>query len=152
MEEQIRSAFRRAMRDKIEQTVASPASAEDAAWVASLLREMCDRLKALTPRRVDLHTRLDSAIDVALIKQMLVHGAADTSDCTQLCEIVCEWLRMLCAPVQDSQVVELHESLHAASGSKAVGILLCTADSILTEIEALTKAARDQMSKNYSHS
>ena len=136
LEAHIHSTFRRAMRDRIVRTVGAPASEVDARWVVSLLRELSQRLKALTPRRTDLHAELD--FDAALVEQMLRHGAADADDLRPFADAAVRRMRLLCAPVQDESVRALAEGLAAASdASEALALLLCQGDEIVGEIERL---------------
>lgn len=136
MEAQIRRAFQKALRDRLVEVVEAPASAEDARWVVALLRELADRLRALTPRRVDMDDAL--AFDEALVEQMLRHGAADASDLKPFADAAVRRMGLLCAPVQDQSVSELARDLaNAASGSEALGLLLCRGNEIVGDIERM---------------
>lgn len=141
MEAQIRSTLRRAMRDRVVRIVEAPASADDARWIVALLRELADRLRALTPRRVDLQGELD--VDEVLVEQMLRHGAADASDLAPFADAAVRRMGLLCAPVQDESVHELARDLaNAASASEALALLLCRGDEIVGETERMVERAR----------
>ena len=111
MEDQIRNTFRKAMRDKVKETVSSKCSIEDAKWICNLLIELVTRINSLTPSRKDLHAELNNLLDVELVEQMLVHGAADDSDLQPLCGLVLRRLGQLCAPVQDNDVNKLKNTV-----------------------------------------
>lgn len=139
MEERIRCTIRQAMRDRITRVVEGPTSDADAAWIVSLLRELSDRLKALTPRRPDLHGELD--FDDALVQQMVRHGAADAADLRPFADAIVRRLGMLCAPVQDESVRKLTVALaETASASQSLALLLCEGDKIVGDIECMLEA------------
>jgi len=112
-----------------------------------LLRELVDRLNALTPHRGDFHEQLERAIDVPLARQMLLHGAADVGDVRGLVEVVHERLRQLVAPVQDSDVEDMrYSSLHESNPARMLAMLMCKADAILSYTEELNRQAfQDEM-------
>jgi hypothetical protein len=62
------------------------------------LREVVDKLKALTPNRADLHTQLDEAIDVELIVQMASHDALDEPTFRRVANTLVDTLISLQAP------------------------------------------------------
>lgn len=142
---QIDHALRRAMHERIVETVSKdPMTASDADWVASLLRELVDRLNGLTPHRADFHEQLERSIDVDLARQMLLHGAADESDMEQLVDVVHARLRMLCAPVQDEDVEELRAAVMGEpTPAHALATLLCKAEGIISFTEALNRQAQE---------
>tara|TARA_B100001057_G_scaffold440033_1_gene473677 strand:+ start:287 stop:739 length:453 start_codon:yes stop_codon:yes gene_type:complete len=145
MEDQIKNTFRKAMRDKIKETVSSKCSIEDAKWICSLLIELVSRINSLTPNRKDLHNELNSSVDIELVEQMLVHGAAEDSDLQPLCGLVLKRLGQLCAPVQDQDVNKMKEKVSETSGAECLSVLLCEADLVLSEIEKLHKKAIEDM-------
>tara|TARA_A100001015_G_C14973621_1_gene706236 strand:+ start:72 stop:500 length:429 start_codon:yes stop_codon:yes gene_type:complete len=137
MEEIIKNTFRKAIREKIKETVSTNCTIEDAKWICNLIIELVTRINNLTPRRKDLHNEINSSIDIELVQQMLVHGAADDSDLQPLCKLVMKRLGQLCAPVQDQDVAKIVEKVSKSSGAECFSILLCEADSVLSEIERL---------------
>lgn len=62
------------------------------------LREVVDKLKALTPNRADLHAQLDEAIDVELIVQMASHNALDEPTFRRVANTLVDTLISLQAP------------------------------------------------------
>ena len=144
---QIDLAMRRAMYELISSTVSKEQLTEaDADWLARLLKELVDRLNALTPHRSDFHEQLERAIDVQLARQMLLHGAADRSDVTGLIAVVHERLRLLVAPVQDADVEDMRSSsLSEEHPARMLAMLLCKADAILGYTEELNRQVASEV-------
>ena len=145
LQSQIDAVMRRAMHEMIISTASkSPMSEADADWLAGLLRDLVDRLNALTPHRADFHAQLESAIDVDLARQMLLHNAADENDVKGLVDVVYGRLRLLCAPVQDDDVEDLRlGSLAEPDPARMLATLLCKADAVLSFTEELNRQAQE---------
>ena len=145
-EARVAATLRAALRARIAQVVAAPASEGDARWIVRLLRELCARLNALTPSRADLHAELDAALDAPLVEQMLRHGAADAADLAPFAARVIARLRALVAPAQDDDVDALDAAVRAEpDAALALARLLCDADDVLRETERLNRWCADRM-------
>lgn len=144
---QIKATMRRAMRDLVSDVASKPQlTDDDARWLATLVCEVRDRLDALTPQRRDLHAALAACIDVELIRQMLLHAAADRSDVQMLTAAVFDRLQLLCAPSQDAGVRAARSACEAEpTAPRVLAALLEHSDAILSEIEQLSREARRRM-------
>lgn len=154
LEEQIRVAMRRAMKDMILSVAQKEegVTEDEADWLGSLLTELVRRLNALVPRRTDLHRELAAACDVQLLRQMLLHRAIDSSDGLALVAAVCTRLRLLCAPVQDLEVAALERRVgETANVAEGLAELLDGADAIVTEIERLDSEIRQRLVPEETH-
>ena len=150
MNEQIEKAMRAAMRDMITEVASkSELTDDDAEWLSKLVGEVCERINALTPRRLDMHAELSTCIDVALIKQMLRHGAADSDDVRRLVDTVFDRLAMLCAPSQDETIRAARAECHAQPTlALALARLLDRCNTLLSEIEKLSLPIRTEMNRS----
>ena len=137
---QIKETIFKAMQDLLEKNVNNDKlNAKDIDWLISLCSELKTRINKLTPSRKDLHTQLNSAVDVQLIKQMLENNAFETKDAIDLINFVFEHrLKKLCAPCQDEKVAEVHEKiLNCENFGKQISYLIMESNIIIDEIEKL---------------
>lgn len=137
MEMQIRAAFLKAMSDLLQRS-ASEMKNEDIEWFLTLCEELKSRINDLTPSRHDLHSELDSSIDIVLLRQMLTNSAFEKRDAEQLVNIIFGRLKSLCAPVQDNKVQLVHvEILNMDNLGQQISTLIMKANMIIDEIEEL---------------
>ncbi|MBP02331.1 MAG: hypothetical protein CMM25_05945 [Rhodospirillaceae bacterium] len=82
----------------------SPLHEKDVIYIGVLYEEIKDRIKQLTPRRKDLHSKLDTQMDTEIFKNMLRFNAIDDNDTCCMINLVFEILLGLCAPSQDTSL------------------------------------------------
>ena len=146
LEEQIRAQMQRAFHDALDQLSRKTAFDEkDVEWMAELLGEIVRRIKALIPRRVDLHAKIDAAIDVSLTRQMLLNSAFDGDDFNAIVNATYDTLGRLCAPSQDENVARVRRSLLVVAGAPRfdIGRYVMDTNRILDEIERFAALVGD---------
>ena len=146
LEEQIRAQMQRAFHDALDRVSRKTAFDEkDVDWMVELLGEIVRRIKALIPRRVDLHAALDAAIDVSLTRQMLSNRAFDGDDFNAIVNATYDALGSLCAPAQDENVARVRQSLLVGTEGTArfdIGRYVVDTNRILDEIESFAALVR----------
>ena len=79
-----------------------------------VLHHLVDSMKQLTPRRKDIHCTIDNHIDIALICQMVEHGAITREDMAALVDFCFKHIKRLQCPNDDRRTGEWHDRVHAA--------------------------------------
>lgn len=146
----VERAMRESFANLIEKACSPPVSEEDAKWVSQLYEEMGQRLMSLTPRREDLHLRIEEALDPSLFTQMLAHDAIDTDDVRKVIQFVMGHLLLVCAPSQDASISRVRADLISRIDSgqtlgKVFPLLLNEVHSTCDEIDHLARPILAQM-------
>ena len=76
--------------------------ARDTKALAAHLRELTAKVKALTPRRTDLHAEVDRAVDVDLLVQMVANDALDPATFHAVADALVARVLALQAPAADA--------------------------------------------------
>lgn len=150
MEEQIKNTMFKAMRNLLKErvNVNSKLDEKDVDWLVSLCTELKIRMNNLTPSRRDLHIELENAIDVKLIRQMLLHDAFDKEEARKIVDFIFERLKLLCAPSEDAKVAQLHTIvLTCTDFGEQVSSLIIESNMIIDDIERMVAHFKTQ-SKN----
>lgn len=141
-EARTRLLARAAMRQRLEETIATP-TPDSLAWLRSVCEDLKARIGALTPSRADLCEAWERGFDVDLLVQMVEHAAADPGDVDVMISLVFDRLQLVCAPVQDDAVAEARRHLHALPATaRKLASLVDLAAEILADVEDLLAQAQ----------
>ena len=111
-----------------------PLREKDVIYMGILYEEIKDRVKKLTPRRRDLHSRIDSQMDTEIFRNMLRYNAISENDINGIINMLFETLLGLCAPSQDTSLRSSRDRL-LCSDKKEIGVFI--ADFLKTVHEEL---------------
>lgn len=140
LENQIKETFYKAMSDSLEERIVKKKiDNETVDWLVELCNEIKERINNLTPSRRDLHEQLNKSMDTQLLKQMLQHAAFEEEDVHNLVSIICERLKMLCAPSQDAKIQLLEQELLTLAFEKCVPKLILETNKFIDDIDDLHK-------------
>ena len=139
MEDTLRATMHRAFCDALDKISAKPTlTPADVGWLCTLIEEIVGRMKGLVPRRTDLHKQMDAAIDVDLIRQMLLNDAFDAREYNAIVNATYDTLALLCAPSQDSEVARIRAQTLLTNESPQfhIGQFIAGTNRIIDDIEA----------------
>tara|TARA_B100000945_G_scaffold308222_1_gene297616 strand:+ start:1721 stop:2251 length:531 start_codon:yes stop_codon:yes gene_type:complete len=139
LENQIKNQFYKALQDSIEKMLnTQPMKDNDIKWFIELCNEIKQRLNSLTPNRKDLQKQLNGSFDTKLIEQMLKNSALEKNDIIHVTNCIFERLMMLCAPVQDKEIMQLKTDIqNEPNFATGIAKLILESNKIIDEIEKL---------------
>ena len=115
IEAQIRDTYYKAYKDALEQQL----NDDNFEWVCKLHKEIVIRLCQLIPHRPDFHDQIAENMDPVIFKQMLESKTYRPEDFVKLVHYVFGWIKKLCAPVRDSEIIESLAALHKLMNDRA---------------------------------
>ena len=106
---QMREIMQKAFWDKITEDLSK--SPPDHKHVLVLFDDVKTSIRSFIPRRADLHTEMDTAVDIDFINQMIVNNVFDHKDLLQVLEYLVKMIRKLEPPIEDKDTDEWLEQV-----------------------------------------
>jgi len=113
---QMREVMHKAFWDKVTEDMAK--TPPDHKHVMVLFDEVKTSIKQLIPHRTDMHEKMDAAVDIELIDQMIRNQAFSHNDLLTALEYLVDMIRMLEPPIEDGDTDAWKEGITRECQSK----------------------------------